>query len=179
MSAAAPFNLRPTRYVRAGFVASSLGLATLGLVMASSAGASVRALDKHQSHKSSSGCASYKPGKKGVVRDFCNGKAVVKVVVGTTTTTIKGGTCASSGGYFTVNAGVVVDTTFKGSKPNYFGLDAPPHATTFSNAVLTYTVSGTGSYATNNTGTVASNHKSGTFSGTDQSGHAVSGSFTC
>jgi hypothetical protein len=179
MFAVSPFDAHPVRYACAGVAALSIGLANFGLVLASPAGASARAMDKHQSHKSNSGCASFKPGKNGVVRDFCNGKAVVKVVVGTSTTTIKGGTCASSGGYFTVNAGVVVDPTFKGSKPNYFGLDAPPHTTTFSNAVLAYAVNGTGDYATKNSGTVASNHKSGTFSGTDLSGHAVSGSFTC
>ena len=56
---------------------------------------------------------------------------------------------------------------------------APPSATTFSNATLAYAVNGTGRYATTNSGTVAANHKSGTFSGTDLEGKTVSGSFTC
>ena len=165
----------------AGIAVVSLAWMSLGVVVTTGAGATLRAIDSQhgKSHKANAGCASYKPGKNGVIRDFCNGKAVVKVVAGGTTTTIKGGTCALSGGYFTVNAGVVVDTTFKGPKPNYFGLDAPPHATTFSNAVLAYAVKGTGGYATKNTGTLATNHKSGTFTGTDLSGNAVSGSFSC
>jgi hypothetical protein len=96
-----------------------------------------------------------------------------------TTTVIKGGTCGKSGNYFTVNVGVVVGSGYKGSKPNYFGLDVPPTATTFANGILSYAVGGASGYATSNSGTVASNHKSGTFSGTDLQGNAVSGSFTC
>jgi hypothetical protein len=92
---------------------------------------------------------------------------------------IKGGTCGKSGNYFTVNVGVVVSPIYKGSKPNYFGLDVPPTATSFTNAVLSYATGGVGGYATSNSGTVTSNHKSGTFSGTDLEGKTVSGSFTC
>jgi hypothetical protein len=73
----------------------------------------------------------------------------------------------------------VVSPSYKGAKPNYFGLDVPPTATSFSNAILSYAVGGAGGYATSNSGTVASNHKSGTFSGTDLHGRSVSGSFTC
>jgi hypothetical protein len=118
-------------------------------------------------------------GGKGVIRTFCDGKAVITLTTGTATSTIKGGTCGVSGGYFTVNSGVVIDSSFKGSKPSYFGLDAPPKATTFTNAVLSYVVNGVGGAVTQNSGTVAANHKSGTFTGTELTGTPVSGSFTC
>jgi hypothetical protein len=129
--------------------------------------------------KTSSSCAAYKAGKNGVIRTFCTGPATATVTAGGTTTVMKGGTCANSGGFYAINVGVVTGPGFKGAKPNYFGLDAPTNATTFSNATLAYAVSGTGGYATTNSGTVAANHKSGTFSGTDLEGKTVSGSFTC
>jgi hypothetical protein len=124
-------------------------------------------------------CSAYKPGRKGVIRTFCSGQATATVTSAGTTTVIKGGTCGRSGMYFTVNVGVVVSPSYKGPKPNYFGLDVPPTATSFTNAVLSYATRGVGGYATSNSGTVASNHKSGTFSGTDLEGKTVSGSFTC
>lgn len=113
------------------------------------------------------------------MRTFCTGPATATVTAAGTTTVMKGGTCGKSGNYFSVNVGVVTATTFKGSKPNYFGIDVPPTATSFKNAILSYTKGGAYGYATTNSGTVASNHKSGTFSGTDLQGNAVSGSFTC
>jgi hypothetical protein len=127
--------------------------------------------------KKASGCSSYHAGSKGVTQTFCTGKAVVKITVGTATTTIKGGTCAVSGAFFTVNAGVVVGLTFKGTKPNYFGMDAPQASGAFSNATLAYVVGGTSGLLTKNSGDT--NHKTGTFTGTDLSGNAVSGTFTC
>jgi hypothetical protein len=147
-----------------------LVVASLGAVGAQSAGAA---------QKKASGCTSYKAGSKGVIQTFCGGNAVIKLTTGTTTSTIKGGTCGVSGGYFTVNAGVVVSSSFKGAKPDYFGLNAPPKATTFTNATLAYVVNGVGGAVTKNSGTVAANHKSGTFTGTELTGIPVSGSFTC
>lgn len=129
--------------------------------------------------KPSSTCSAYKAGKNGVIRTFCSGPATATVAVGGATTVIKGGTCGKSGSYFTVNIGVVVGSGYKGSKPNYFGLDVPPTATTFTNAILSYAVGGSSGYATSNSGTVASNHKSGTFTGSDLEGKTVSGTFTC
>ena len=114
-----------------------------------------------------------------MIRTFCTGSATATVTAAGTTTLMKGGSCATSGGYFTVNVGVVTGPQFKGAKPNYFGIDVPPTATAFSNATLAFAVNGTGGYATTNSGTVAANHKSGTFSGTDLEGQTVSGSFTC
>jgi hypothetical protein len=160
--------------VRGAVVAVGIVLmtgASFGAIGAPSAGAATP--------KKASGCSSYKAGSNGVIRTFCGGKAVIKVTAGSGTTTIKGGTCGVSGGYFAVNAGVVIDSSFKGSKPNYFGLDAPPKATAFTNSILTYTINGTGGAVTKNTGTVAASHKSGTFTGTDLTGAPVSGSFTC
>ncbi len=129
--------------------------------------------------KAGSSCSAYKAGKNGVIRTFCSGSATATVTVAGTSTVMKGGTCGKSGNYFTVNVGVVTSPGYKGAKPNYFGLDAPPNATSFTNAILSYAVGGTGGYATTNSGTVAANHKSGTFTGTDLQGQTVSGSFTC
>lgn len=151
-------------------VSAILVVASLGAVGAQSAGAAPKKV---------SSCTSYKAGSNGVIRTFCGGKGVITLTTGTTTSTIKGGTCGVSGGYFTVNSGVVIDSSFKGAKPNYFGLDAPPKAATFTNAILTYTVNGVGGAVTKNSGTVAANHKSGTFTGTDLTGTPVSGSFSC
>ena len=133
-----------------------------------------------KSHKkASSTCSAYKAGKNGVIRTFCSGSATATVTAAGTTAVMKGGSCGKSGNYFTVNVGVVTSPNYKGSKPNYFGLDVPPTATSFTNAILSYAVGGAGGYATTNSGTVAPNHKSGTFSGTDLQGKTVSGSFTC
>jgi hypothetical protein len=145
---------------------------SIGFLVAGPAGA--------KNHKKAhSTCSAYKAGKNGVIRTFCSGPATATVTTAGTTTVMKGGSCGKSGNYFTVNVGVVVSPSRKGPKPNYFGLDAPPKATNFTDAVLSYAVGGVGGYATSNSGTVATNHKSGTFSGTDLQGKAVSGSFTC
>ena len=157
----------------AAIATSAAAMGALGTVSAGSLAPAGAATHKAES------CNSYKPGNKGVIGTFCKGSVVVKLKIGTTTSTIKGGKCSVGGGYFTVNAGVVIDSTFKGAKPNYFGLDAPPKATTFTNATLTYTVNGVGGAVTQNSGTIAANHKSGTFTGTELTGSAVSGSFTC
>ncbi|HXA30634.1 MAG TPA: hypothetical protein VNV87_00145 [Acidimicrobiales bacterium] len=159
-----------TRRRSATVVAAILVVASLGAVGAQSASAA---------QKNGSSCTSYKAGSNGVIRTFCGGKVVITLTTGAGTSTIKGGTCGVSGGYFTVNSGVVIDSSFKGAKPNYFGLDVPPKATTFTNAILTYTVNGVGGAVTQNSGTVTANHKSGTFTGTDLTGTAVSGSFSC
>jgi hypothetical protein len=129
--------------------------------------------------KVNSSCSAYKAGNNGVIRTFCSGPATATVTTAGTTTVIKGGSCGKSGNYFTVNVGVVVGPNYKGTKPNYFGLDVPPTATSFTNAILSYDVHGAGGYATSNSGNVASNHKNGTFSGTDLQGNSVSGSFSC
>ncbi|HWE65828.1 MAG TPA: hypothetical protein VG298_04215 [Acidimicrobiales bacterium] len=166
-----------------------MGSFALNVVGVVSAGAAVSSVEKAKATKhpkrkpkpaTASGCSSFHPGSKGVIQTFCTGKGVIQLTVGAVTTTIKGGTCAISGGSFTVNAGVVTSSAFKGTKPNYFGLAAQGGgAATFTNAVLAYTAGGVGGAVTKNTGTIAANHKSGTFTGTDLEGAAVSGSFTC
>lgn len=158
---------------------AGMGSFALSVAGAGDAGASIAHVAKAAKHakKKASGCSSFHPGSKGVTQSFCTGKAVIKITIGATTTTIKGGTCEVSGAYFTVNAGVVVAPTFKGTKPNYFGMDAPKTSGAFSNATLAYVVGGTSGFLSKNSGTT--NHKTGTFSGTDLSGNAVSGSFTC
>jgi hypothetical protein len=166
-------NVGPKVVAAFGSVLMGVGLiASTTLLITSPAGA--------KSHKkANSSCSAYKAGKNGVIRTFCSGSATATVTAAGTTTVIKGGTCGRSGNYFTVNVGVVVGSSYKGSKPNYFGLDVPPTATSFTNGILSYAVGGAGGYATSNSGTVGSNRKSGTFSGTDLQGNAVSGSFTC
>jgi hypothetical protein len=166
-------NVRAKVVAAFGSILVAVGLvASTTLLITSPAGA--------KSHKKgNSACSAFKSGRNGVIRVFCSGPATSTVTTAGTTTVIKGGTCGKSGNYFTVNVGVVVGSSYKGSKPNYFGLDVPPTATTFTNGILSYAVGGTSGYATSNSGTVASNHKSGTFSGTDLLGNAVSGSFTC
>jgi hypothetical protein len=166
-------NVRPKVVAAFSSLLMGVGLvASTTLLITSPAGA--------KSHKKvNSTCSAYRTGKNGVIRTFCSGPATSTVTTAGTTTVIKGGTCGKSGNYFTVNVGVVVGSGYKGSKPNYFGLDVPPTATTFTNGILSYAVGGASGYATSNSGTVASNHKSGTFSGTDLQGNAVSGSFTC
>lgn len=166
-------DLRP-RVAAVGSILMGLGLIASSclLVAGPTAGASVH-------KKSPSTCSASKAGKNGVIRTFCSGHATATVTTAGTTTVIKGGTCGKSGNYFTVNVGVVTSPSYKGAKPNYFGLDVPPTATSFTNGALAYAVGGTGGYATSNSGTVTANHKSGTFSGTDLEGKAVTGSFTC
>lgn len=161
-------------------VAVSVALLVVA-VLESPAGAVVDHANSHHAKKSkaSSTCGAYKPGKNGVIRTFCTGPATATVSVGGTTTVMTGGTCVNSGGFFAVNVGVVTGPQFKGAKPNYFGIDVPPNAATFSNVTLAFAANGAGGYATTNSGTVAANHKSGTFSGTDLEGKTVSGSFTC
>ncbi len=159
---------------------AAVGSILIGVVLAVSTAFLVAEPAGANSHKKvNSTCSAYKPGRNGVIRTFCSGSATAAVTTAGTTTVIKGGTCGKSGNYFTVNVGVVVSPNYKGSKPNYFGLDVSPTATSFTNAILSYAAGGVGGYATSNSGTVALNHKNGTFSGTDLEGKAVSGSFTC
>jgi hypothetical protein len=151
----------------------------IGAIPSGAASAALAHTSHGHAKKAASSCSRYKAGRNGVVRTFCTGKATATITAGGATTVIKGGSCEKSGNYFTVNVGVVVGPGFKGAKPNYFGLDVPPTATAFTNAILSYTTSGVSGYASTNSGTVTPDHKSGTFSGTDLQGASVTGSFTC
>jgi hypothetical protein len=154
----------------AALTVGALATTSLETIGAGSAGASVLAAKS---------CASYSPGKSGVTQTFCTGKGSVKITQGATTATVAHATCAVSGGFNTVNAGVVVGPAFKGAKPSYFGFEAPTSSKSFTNAVLAYTVNGTKAAVLKNTGTVSANGKSGTFTGTTLTGAAVSGSWSC
>src|ERR1700694_4961989 len=75
-----------------------------------------------------------------------------------------GGTCESSGGLWSVNAGVVMDPTSTGKRPDYFGGNFPLHSRDFSTADLAVNVGGKGC-AVKASGTLSSDRKSGRFSG--------------
>src|ERR1041385_1976484 len=57
----------------------------------------------------------------GEARVFCDGSATAKVVVGGTSSTVKGGSCDEQGGYFAINFGAVTGPDFKGDRPDYIG----------------------------------------------------------
>jgi hypothetical protein len=156
--------------VLAALAIGALATASLETIGAGSAGASAL---------TAKSCTSYSPGKRGVTQTYCTGKGSVKITQGATTATVAHTTCAVSGGMNTVNAGVVVGPAFKGAKPSYFGFEASASSKSFTNAVLSYTVNGTKAAAFKNTGTIAANGKSGTFTGTTLTGAPVSGSWTC
>jgi hypothetical protein len=110
------------------------------------------------------------------VRTFCSGSLKVTVTVGNASFRFKGGLCEVSGGFFTVNSGTVVRSTYKGKKPNYVSIDMPDHPGTFQYPIhspagfgisgIVATLAGT-EYATDTgTGDLAANKKSGTFTGT-------------
>jgi hypothetical protein len=125
-------------------------------------------------------CGPYKTGSGGVVRTFCDGTADVKVTAGGRQYEIKGGTCADAGGYFTLNAGVVIGLDFSGAKPDYVGADFPATSSSFTDVSVPINAGGQ-SYVVKASGTVAADKKSGQLSGPTVVGPAgtVSVSFTC
>ena len=120
-------------------------------------------------------------GKDGVIRTFCDGSAKVTFDLGGTEGSVDGGTCETSGGYFVVNAGTVIDGSYKGTKPDYAGLLMPPADGDFSGqgkASGTITYGGEAVVLTSMTG--SHDKDSGSFEGTSFDGKTkVSGSFTC
>ena len=125
-------------------------------------------------------CSSYTPGKGGVVQVFCDGSGTVTVSAGGKDFTVDGATCEVSGGFFTINGGVLVGNDFDGTKPDYVGLNLPQQGGAFSNVALGITVGGTGYALTKNSGTFDAAAKTGTFTGTNLADDAeVTGSFTC
>jgi hypothetical protein len=70
-----------------------------------------------------------------------------------------------------VNIGVVVDATFKGKRPDYFGGSFPLHGGAFSGADMEVNDGGKG-YALKASGTLSSDRKSGTFTGKEVLGSA-------
>lgn len=128
-----------------------------------------------------SACGGLTNGKDGVIRTFCDGTASVKITSGGKDHVIKGGTCQVSGGYFNVNIGVVVDQTYSGTKPDYFGGLFPEKDGDFSGSTVaaTFTVDGKGVPLRDVTGT--HDGTSATFSGTPYGGDGgpVTGTVTC
>ena len=123
-------------------------------------------------------CGSYTPGTPGVIRTFCDGRAVVKITVAGVDHVLHGGTCQQAGGMFVLNLGVVANADLGGPKPDYVGLTVPMTTGHFTNAILSVTVKGRSYALTGNSGDL--NPPSGSFQGVAASdGTDVAGSFTC
>ena len=108
-----------------------------------------------------------KDGKDGVVRTFCDGPATVSFTVGDKSGKVSGGTCELSGGYFTVNAGTVVDATFKGTKPDYAGFLLPPDSGDFTSTAVTASITSDGQTTVVRNVTGTHDAKSASFTGSD------------
>lgn len=127
-----------------------------------------------------SSCGDYTSGQNGVVRTFCDGNADVSFTIGGNDGKITGGECSNSGGYFAVNAGVVVDATFSGTKPDYAGFLLPEKSGSFTNDGVTATITTGGE--TTIIQKVSGTHDAdgGSFTGTAMTSDAkVSVAFTC
>jgi hypothetical protein len=75
-------------------------------------------------------CGRFAKGKGGIVNVFCDGKAVAHVTIGSASSTLAGGTCEESGGYYTINFGAVAGPDFTGTtKPDYIGALIPDDGT--------------------------------------------------
>lgn len=70
-------------------------------------------------------CEGAHLGQTGVISLQCNGTATVKATVGSLTKQITGGVCTTSSGLFVVNAGVVTDHTFAGTRPDFLSVNTP------------------------------------------------------
>ena len=128
---------------------------------------------------SAEGCGDA-AGAEGVVRGFCDGPAVIEFEIDGVAGTIEGGECDESGGYFVVNAGTVVDSSFTGDLPDYAGILLPPEEGEFSGTDASLTINHAGEAVVLTQVTGSHDATSGTFEGTDISTDAaVSGSFTC
>ncbi|HWJ97531.1 MAG TPA: hypothetical protein VNQ33_05185 [Acidimicrobiales bacterium] len=126
-------------------------------------------------------CDGFTAGADDVVRTFCDGTAKVDLTVGGDDYTLSGGDCATEGGYFTVNIGVVTDSGFSGTKPDYFGSNMPEADGDYGEsdqAFATFAVDGQEYSVPKTTGTHDAD--SATFSGTTTDGDiAVTGTVTC
>jgi hypothetical protein len=111
---------------------------------------------------------------------FCDGPAAAKVTIGSTTTTLSGGSCDEAEGQLAINFGVVVSIDFPASKqrPDYVGAILEPK--TGATSAFTARVGGTGGIVLNPKGTVGVGNKSATISGAlMQGGSAVTVDVTC
>ncbi|QXC62940.1 hypothetical protein KSP35_09230 [Aquihabitans sp. G128] len=128
-----------------------------------------------------SGCGEYSPGKDGVLQTFCGGSASVTFESAGTSQTIEGGTCEVSGGFFTLNAGVITGPDFSGAKPDYAGILLPEDDGAFAaeagDAVASYAIGGTSESLTELSGT--HDASGGSFSGKAIGGGEVKATFSC
>lgn len=125
-------------------------------------------------------CDGYTAGENDVIRTFCGGSATVDFEIGGNKGSIGGGECANSGGFFSVNAGVVVGPDFSGTAPDYAGFNLPEKDGDFSGptVVATITTGGETTIIQNVTGTHDAD--GGSFEGTAlEGGDKVSVTFTC
>jgi hypothetical protein len=126
-------------------------------------------------------CDGYTAGKDEVIRTFCGGSAKVDLTVGGDDYTLSGGECATQGGYFSVNIGVVTGGDFTGAKPDYFGSNMPEANGKYGDgdqAFATFAVDGT-SYSVPHT-TGSHDGDGATFAGKTTDGAIeVTGTITC
>lgn len=125
-------------------------------------------------------CAKEEASRTGFVRAFCGGSATVTYQIGDTKGTIEGGTCERADAAFSVNAGLVVDPTWKGARPDYVGIVLPEADGPFSGPKLTAAIIHDGSI-TSVTG-ISGTHdgKTVTLTGTaPEAGGAVKITVTC
>ena len=64
-------------------------------------------------------------GQTGVIALKCDGTATVKATTGGVSRTITGGVCTTGAGLFVVNAGVVTDHNFVGTRPDFLSVNTP------------------------------------------------------
>ena len=124
-------------------------------------------------------CSGYRPGVDGVVQTYCHGKAAIALDIDGASSHMTGGSCAESRGYYMLNAGVVVGPAFSGRKPDFVGMALPADEGDFTNGTISLVTDGNATPVASNTGWVASDGKSGRFSGTAANGVAVKGSWSC
>jgi hypothetical protein len=126
-------------------------------------------------------CDGFTAGEDDVIRTFCDGSAKVELTVGGDDYTLSGGECATQGGYFAVNIGVVTGPDFSGTRPDYFGSNMPEADGDFGDgdqAFATFAVDGTEYSVPNTTG--SHDADSATFSGKTTDGSIeVTGTVTC
>ncbi len=126
-------------------------------------------------------CGAFTRGAEGVLNAFCDGTATVTVTVAGEQHVLRGGSCLISMSLFTLNAGVLLDTSDTRPPPDYVGLVSPVQDGPFTNAVLSASLGGRSYLLAQNTGEVSA--AGGRFAGmaTVEGGEPVqvTGSFTC
>jgi hypothetical protein len=122
-----------------------------------------------KSSSGSSSCNGLKAGTDGIIRVFCDGHATAKVTIGTTQSTLTGGTCEEAGGYYTINFGAVAGPDFKGDKPDYIGALFPDDGSAIQ--AVTVRIGGAGGLLTSPTGNTSLDKQSVHIEGTTLTDH--------